>query len=96
MPIYPFLSIFTAAGVLAFIDWAFHARRSTIWRAVSIAAAAFVIVGAYGWAFAFTEIYRQPTTRVAASRWMYDVIPTAVTLHVTQDWSGKTDSIALP
>ena len=96
LPIYPFFSILTAAGVLAFIDWAFRTRRSTIWRAVSIAAAAVVIVGAYGWAFAFTEIYRQPTTRVAASRWMYDVIPTAVTLHVTQDGAAKPIQLPFP
>jgi hypothetical protein len=50
LPIYPFLSILAAAGLFAFLDWAFRARRSTVWRAISIAALAFVIVGAYSWA----------------------------------------------
>ena len=94
LPIFPFLTLFAAAGVMALIDWAFHVRRSTIWRAVSIAVAAMVIVGAYGWAFAFTEIYRQPTTRLAASRWIYENIPAAVTLRVTQD--GTAQPIQLP
>ncbi len=96
LPIYPFLSILAAAGLVAFIDWAFRTRRSPLWRAVSIATAAFVIVGAYGWAFAFTEIYRQPTTRLAASRWIYENIPSAVTLNVTQDGAAKPIQLPFP
>ena len=66
-----------------------------LWRAVSIAVMAFVIVGAYGWAFAFTDIYRQTTTRIAASEWIYDNVPTAVTLHVDQNGSPNGDSTAV-
>lgn len=94
LPIYPFLSIIAAAGLIALLDWAFRARRATLWRAISIAVVAFVIVGAYGWAFAFTDIYRQPTTRIAASQWIYDNVPTAVTLHVAQN--GAPTPIQLP
>ena len=94
LPIYPFLSIIAAAGLIALLDWAFRARRATLWRAVSIAVVGFVIVGAYGWAFAFTDIYRQTTTRIAAPQWIYDNVPTAVTLRVDQN--GAPTPIQLP
>ncbi len=94
LPIYPFLSILAAAGLVALLDRATRARRTTLWRAVSIAVTAFVIVGAYGWAFAFTDIYRQTTTRVAASAWIFENVPTAVTLRVEQDGAAK--AIQLP
>ncbi len=42
-----------------------------------------VFVGTFLWAAAFTEIYRRPTTRVAASEWIYENAPTAATLHTT-------------
>ena len=94
LPIYPFLSILAAAALIALLDWAFRARRSTLWRALSIAIVALVIVGTYGWAFAFTDIYRQTTTRIAASQWIYDNVPSAVTLQVDQN--GTSKPIQLP
>jgi YYY domain-containing protein len=94
LPIYPFLSILAAAGLVALLDRAARARRATLWRAVSIAVTALVIIGAYGWAFAFTDIYRQTTTRVAASEWIFDNVPTAVTLHV--DRNGASTPLQLP
>jgi YYY domain-containing protein len=94
LPIYPFLSILAAAGLVALLDRAARAHRKTLWRAVSIAVVVFVIVGAYGWAFAFTDIYRQTTTRVAASEWIYDNVPTAVTLRVDQN--GAPRALQLP
>ena len=40
-----------------------------------------VLAGAILWATAFMQIYVQPFTRVAASRWMYHHVSTAATLH---------------
>ncbi len=94
LPIYPFLSILAAAGLVALLDRAARARRQTVWRAVSIGVIVFVIVGAYGWAFAFTDIYRQTTTHIAASEWIYDNVPTAVTLHM--DRGGTPQAVQLP
>lgn len=92
LPIYPFLTLFAAAALIALWDWARQpARRSTLRRVSAIAALAMVVLGAYAWATAFTEIYRQPTTRVAASNWIYDNVPTAATLHY-----GASQAIQLP
>jgi YYY domain-containing protein len=96
LPIYPFLSILAAAGLVAFLDRAARARRSTMWRAISIAAVAFVLVGTYAWAWAFTDIYRNPTTRVAASRWIYENVPTAVTLNLNENGVMKPLHLPFP
>ncbi|MFN2302845.1 MAG: DUF2298 domain-containing protein, partial [Anaerolineales bacterium] len=41
-----------------------------------------VILSTAIWAFAFSRIYTQPHTRVAASRWIYQNIPGALTLEM--------------
>ncbi len=95
LPIYPFMTLLAAAGLMALVDWAARrASRRALWRALSIAVLAVVVVGTYGWAWAFTNIYRTTTTRVAASRWIYENIPTAVTLNLTAN--GATQTVQLP
>jgi hypothetical protein len=95
LPIYPLLTLFAAAGLIALWDWAGkRERRSILRRAVAVVALAIVVFGAYGWATAFTEIYRQTTTRVAASEWIYDNVPTAATLQLQQN--GAAQAIQLP
>ena len=41
---------------------------------------ALVVLGTFAWAFSFTNIYRQTFTRVAATRWIYQNVPTGATL----------------
>ncbi|MBK9055540.1 MAG: hypothetical protein IPL78_32935 [Chloroflexi bacterium] len=53
-----------------------------------------VIVPTLLWANAFVDIYRQPVTRVAASAWMYDNIPSAATLLYTVN--GEPRELNLP
>ncbi len=55
-----------------------------------------VLTGTFLWAVAFTEIYRRPTTRVAASRWIYENIPSAATLHYADSTSSRTLQLQLP
>lgn len=93
LPIYPFLTLFVAAGLMALWDRMRAGRR---WmRIASGALIALVIVGAYAWAFAFTSIYRQTTTRITASRWIYDNIPTAATLHYIDSNTNTARDIQL-
>ncbi len=97
LPIYPFLSLFAAALLIALWDRARCAvRPSALLRVVSIAAIVIVVIGTYAWAFAFTHIYTQTTTRVAASRWIYDNIPTAATLHYVDSDTNTTRNVQLP
>jgi len=44
-----------------------------------------VVVGTGLWAYAFTRIYTRPVSRVEASRWIYDYIPSAATVQLETD-----------
>ena len=95
LPIYPFLAAFAAYLVLSAWDWA----RGRCWgaRVASGGLAAFVLLGTLGWAFAFIQIYREPVTRVQASRWVYENVETGATLHYrTADGETSQLQIALP
>ena len=98
LPLYPFMAMFAAVGLIALWDWARlrSGPRASIMRAGSAVVLGLVLVGTYAWAIAFTHIYTQPTTRVAASRWIYDNIPTAATLTVEQQGAPKSIQLALP
>ncbi len=72
LPIYPALVVLAAWGLVALWD---ATRRQ---RARRLAAATLIIAVAGGsllWAVAFTRIYREPHSRVSASRWLLQNIP---------------------
>ena len=77
LPIYPVFALFAA--------WVLSRRRKGVAPRAAVRFVRFaglaVILGAWLWAMAFLGIYAQPVTRIQASEWMYDHIPTAVTLH---------------
>ncbi len=88
LPIYPFLAMFAALLVVSALDWARGRRR--VAKALAGGAAAFVLLGALFWALAFIQIYREPVTRVQASRWIYDHVETGASLvyHAADGGSG--------
>ncbi|MCJ7548180.1 MAG: hypothetical protein MUQ30_00675, partial [Anaerolineae bacterium] len=43
-----------------------------------------LVAGAAVWCLAFLSLYRNSLTRIEASRWLYDNVPTAVTLQTEQ------------
>ncbi len=53
-----------------------------------------VVVPTFLWAWTFLDTYKQPVTRVAASEWIYDNVPTAVTLIYEVD--GVENELNLP
>ncbi|MCA9981719.1 MAG: hypothetical protein KDD89_12820, partial [Anaerolineales bacterium] len=92
LPIYPIL--FILAGWLFLELWRRTDKQKAGRVLVGVALAA-TLLSSLLWANAFTEIYRQPMTRVAASEWMYENIPTAVSLlYQTND--GTAQEIQLP
>ena len=88
--LYPFLALLAAWLVVWLAgrrDWQLPERvRWRRWRRPAInwgvALGAFALVGAVLWAFAFTRIYTRPNTRVAASAWIYEHIPSGATIAV--------------
>jgi YYY domain-containing protein len=88
LPVYPFLILLGAWGLVTLYDWARRERigalngRSALapaiaQRAPMIAAAlgGLVVVSSVLWAFAFTRVYTRPTSRVAATMWIYQNVP---------------------
>ncbi len=92
LPIYPIL--FILAGWLFMELWR-RTDKNRVGRALVGFALAATLLSSFLWANAFTEIYRQPLTRVAASEWMYENVPTAVSLlYTTPD--GQLRETQLP
>ncbi len=89
LPIFPCLAIFAAFLVVRVWEWG--RGRHWVPKALARGAAATVLLGALLWALAFIQIYREPITRVQASRWMYEHIETGATLtyRTTDGESGR-------
>ncbi len=86
LPLYPFLVLLGAWALITMWDRvlaliaARHAPRWH-WSAKIVAGLmAAILISAYGWGFAVSRIYTRPVTRVAASRWILENVPSDVTL----------------
>lgn len=88
MLIYPALALFAGWGLVQM--WSARREIKIFWlrlrpqllRLIGIVLTVIVILTTAAYAFAFTRIYAQPHTRVAASRWIYQNIPGALTLEL--------------
>ncbi|WP_352428207.1 DUF2298 domain-containing protein [Thermoflexus sp.] len=91
LPIYPALAGIAAWGLNGGPGATADSRRR--WLRLGLTAG--VLAGTFLWAWAFTSIYRQPVSRVAASRWLYAHVPSAVTL-LPADAGGALYPLPLP
>ena len=91
LPIYPEMVVLAAFGLLALWNepwkWAMARRVGIFYRyvrpAIPVAAKGALVatvVLTTLWALAFTNIYRQPLSRVQASVWIYDNVPEGATI----------------
>ncbi len=82
LPIYPMLLLLGAWALFALWDRA--SEKETHWRGMKRTAVVLlmviVIVPTFLWANAFSSIYQQPITRMAASDWIFDNVPSGATL----------------
>jgi hypothetical protein len=86
LPIYPFLCLFAAWGLLKIWEWS--RTRRLRWQSVAAAAMAIVLGSALWWASAFTQaVYQDGHTRIRAALWMYDTIPAP--FHLWLDTGGQ-------
>ena len=91
LPIYPTLLLL--AAWLLFALW----QRARASRPRQIGVAVLIVITALPgllWANAFIQTYREPFTRLAASTWMYENIPTGATLIYERD--GRAHEQQLP
>ncbi|MFW6183805.1 MAG: DUF2298 domain-containing protein, partial [Chloroflexota bacterium] len=91
LPLYPFLLLL--AG-WALVELWQRARGRGPRRLLVGFLALGTILPALLWANAFVDIYHQPATRIAASRWMFENVPTGATLLYEVD--GQLQERPLP
>jgi YYY domain-containing protein len=92
MLIYPALALFAGWGLVRLWSareevrlW-FLTLKPKLIRIAGIALTVIVVLTTAAWAFAFSRIYTRPQNRAAASEWIYQNIPGALTLSVeTED-----------
>lgn len=77
LPIYPLLVIFAAFALFELLRAHRAALRFTAWGLM-----VFTLLATAVYAFAFINIYREPITRVAASRWIYQNVPGPLMLAI--------------
>ncbi len=88
LPIYPVLTVLAAQALVRFWRSFPNFQAPLLARFMRFAAAtpaALVLLGTIVWARAFMHIYDGEITRVQASRWVYENVPTAVTLLWERD-----------
>ena len=86
--IYPTLAIMAACFIYALwqyakiakVKWKKDVLNITFWTVLTAA-----LVGTFGWAYAFVQIYTQPLSRVSASEWIYKNVPTTINLNMEVD-----------
>ncbi len=100
LPIYPELCVLAAVGLMAL--WRIAGRtsnvkRQSLQRAISYGVITLVMGGTLAWTFAFMQIYAGDISRVQASRWVYENVPTAVTMSWRDNaTTSQTRQMQLP
>ncbi|HWQ46017.1 MAG TPA: DUF2298 domain-containing protein [Longilinea sp.] len=88
MLVYPTFCLIAAWAVFALwdkgVEWVNELRRKVgLWtKIVSAVVGITVLTSTFLWAFAFTRIYARPITRIAASEWIYQNVPSSVNLEM--------------
>lgn len=91
LPIYPFLMLM--AG-WALVELWKHAGHNTLKR-IGVSILILLVIGpTLLWANAFVDIYRNPVTRIQASEWMFENVPSGATLLYIAE--GQEKELQLP
>lgn len=103
LPIYPMLCLLAAWGIYALWNklnerWqmADSGPSSIVRRLIGGAVFTIVVLGTFAWAYGFTNIYRTPNTRVAATLWMYHNLPAPLALQMETLDGTHQEPIAMP
>ena len=100
LPIYPFLCLFAAWGLLELWKWA--GRTATRQRAARLVFASALlgvtVLGTLAWASSFVQaVYLTPHTRIQATDWIFENIPGPFTLgYRLADGSVRNEPLGAP
>jgi YYY domain-containing protein len=97
LPIYPFLVLMAAYLLVElwrnsgdspkFLGTRMHLSLPRfLRRTLAGSAAALIVGGTLLWAWGFTGIYRNPNTRIRASRWLYANVPAPGSVLANESW----------
>ncbi|MDP2935409.1 MAG: glycosyltransferase family 39 protein, partial [Dehalococcoidia bacterium] len=81
LPVYPFLALLAAYLVVWLVERGTRSKERGEGSLLLVPLVA-VLLGSFLWALAFTQIYRQPLTRVEASQWIFQNVPQGATVAV--------------
>jgi YYY domain-containing protein len=100
LPIYPTLFIVAGWALVFLWQWALRregvAERARQWRLAGMGLlSALIVVPSFLWALSFTQIYREPMTRIAASDWIFENVPTGATI-LYETAAGESRQLQLP
>ncbi|HEC36367.1 MAG TPA: hypothetical protein ENI39_07525, partial [Anaerolineae bacterium] len=94
LPVYPAFVLLAAWLVVRLVSGS--GAHSLKRKAVGVAVAALALVGALLWASALTSVYARPHTRIAASHWIFENVPSAATAHLRVAGDDTRVQITLP
>jgi hypothetical protein len=96
LPIYPFLCLLAAWGLLELWKWAQAKPAFSVRRILAGTVIGFTVLGTLAWANAFTQaVYVTPHTRIQAAHWIYQDIAGPFQLAL-QDEQGQVIYESLP
>ncbi|MFN8471927.1 MAG: DUF2298 domain-containing protein [Anaerolineae bacterium] len=100
LQMYPIMALMAAWFVFVVWDWATKraqtSSRGRLWQGLAVVLAIVVIGGSFLYALGFTNIYTRPVTRVAASRWIYENMPTGATVQVNTADGQRLAQVPIP
>ena len=95
LPIYPMLLLLAAWALFALWQKASEREGGKVWRQTAVITLILLtILPSFFWANTFVSTYQRPFTRLAASEWMYQNVPTGATL--LYEVNGEARELQLP
>lgn len=102
LSLYPLLVLLGAWALVTLgdrIGALLAARGASPWhwsRLAGLGLVGVVLLSAYGWGFAVSRIYTRPVTRIEASRWIFENVPSDVTLLLDTASGPREFQLGLP
>ncbi|MBN1179139.1 MAG: glycosyltransferase family 39 protein [Anaerolineae bacterium] len=96
IPIYSVFTVLAAWAVARLVEWAWGAQQRRLRHWLALGLAGLVFLGALGWAASGTSIYTRSHTRIAASRWIFENVPTAATVYLRTAAGDDQIQVTIP
>jgi len=89
LPLYPFFAIMAGYGASIITSYELRiTKKRPLYNKLSIAFFSLMILSSIIWTFAFLNIYTTPNSRIQASDWIHQFIPSGSTLGV-EHWDDR-------